>query len=377
MRLLTARFLIIIVTLISPFTVVSDANTIEEDEILYHMAQQDGRVNMLRRRYATDEATMSDIETRDRQLAWYPGDPRAAWFISFPESGVQTFLHLIHLSTQRSTATNYGHLIMRRDGTFYAAFEDSQEVYENGPVYYAPYLIKKMPYVATQTHGTGYCLFCHPKKYYYGNFFWKSANGTKLLNGKRVTLQYNAEQVKKMIHLIRDPYDTVVARFFSYVSLKQASKQRYSLNADGFRLWCKDQNDTFEAADLAWLPAKLRGFAKNVPCRQEFVKYALFHSNVWKMFRFHRIERLSVKYDDYFYDVAGTVEKVNDFLGLRTLPNVALPKNILKRPLWEYSNFYTLAERDLIERLLRNMVTPALWPEIREYTPRYVLGDKK
>lgn len=392
MKSWNASLLTIITTLLIPHVLATDEYTIEEDEIMYHEVNNEDTRNKIESSFANHEDMIYSVEKEQndffnktknqiRNLAWYPGNPRAVWFISYPESGVPYFLHLIHASTGRSTATNYGHLLMRRDGSFYGSNDPSVEIYENGPVYYAPYLIKKMPNVAVRTHATGYCLFCHPKQYYYGggskNFFWMSAYGTKIGPKKtRVKMQYNAEQVKKMIHLIRDPYDTVVDRFFSYVNLKPASKGRYSLDATGFRLWCKDQNDTFEVADMAWLPAKLRSFAKDVPCRQEFVKYALFHSNVWKMSRFQGIDRLNVKYDDYFYNLEATVDRVNSYLELKPLPNVVLPKK-LKRPLWEYSNYYTLAERDLIERLLRNMVTPSVWPFIRDYTPRYVLGEIK
>jgi len=355
------------------------ANSIEQEYLTsgleYHLGEEFEQLEESANEEEQQEDFSLVITTRenpsDRSLAWSPGEPKTAWFMSFPGSGVAYFMHLIHVTTGRSTATNYGHSIMRRDGSFYKARGTSTSIYQNGPVYLAPYLVKKMSYVATRTHGDGYCLVCHPNKYFYSNLFWKSASGVQMRNGKPVSLQYDASQVKRMIHLIRNPFDVVVSRFHSHVggmkrgATKPDLSSRYPLNPAGFKKWCKDQDTTYEKVELAWLPARIRGFSKYVPCRQEFMKYALFNTKVSKMAHARGIETLIVTYDAYFTDLGGTVKKVNNFLQLPTLPAVNPPRKKIQK----FPEYYTVAEKGIVQRLLKNLIVPPLWPVMQLYMP--------
>merc|ERR1712150_20635 len=99
------------------------------------------------------------------------------------------------------TATNYGHILLKDDGKFERS-TNSVHIYPNGPVWYNLDLGIPEESVATRSHGTGYCLFCPPKQYYYGNFWWKSSSGVRMVNGTRTALQYTPKDIKKMIHLI-------------------------------------------------------------------------------------------------------------------------------------------------------------------------------
>lgn len=310
-----------------------------------------------------------------RNLAWTEGNPQAIWMMSFPESGAHHVMDIIQKSSGMATATNYGHIILREDGKFQRS-DHNEHIYQNGPVWYNNDMERPTKYVATRTHGTGYCLFCHPKEYYFGNFWWKSASGLRMLNGKREALQYNPSDVKRMIHLIRDPYDNVVARFYSYIGLMNANRPdleietKFPLNEDGFKAWCKFQDDGFESADMKWLPVELRALAKEVPCRQEFVKYARFHSNVFLMARFRKIRFMMLRYEDYVKDQTGTIQRVNNFLEI-PVNNTEIPQTIVGDGIWNFRDFYTDEERVSIERLMRNLSQPPIWFHLSFYTPDF------
>jgi len=310
-----------------------------------------------------------------RKLEWEEGNPQAAWIMSYPESGIAHIMNIIQQSSHMATATNYGHILLKEDGTFERS-ENSVHIYENGPVWYNLDLEKPTKYVATRTHGTGYCLFCHPKQYYYGNFWWKSSSGVRIVDGARTFLQYNPKDVPKMIHFLRDPYDNVVARFSSYIGLMNANRpdlnieSRFPKNKDGFRKWCKLQDRGFQTVDLKWLPEELREMAKDVPCRQEFVKYARFHTNAFLMARFRKIEYMVLKYDEFAKDQSAAILKMNDFLGY-PVNNTDIKQTIPGDGIWNFEKFYTLEERKIIEKLLRNLSKPPIWYHIRDYTPDF------
>jgi len=312
----------------------------------------------------------NEAQQAERDLAWYPGDTKAAWFMSFPESGAPYFLHLMHMSSGLSTATNFGHLLMRSDGSLYLhENQDSVEIYENGPALYTDWLPHPKEYIATRTHGTGYCLFCHPKEYFYTDFFWGSAKGTKILNGKRAVLQYNAAQVDRMIHIVRDPFDNVVARFYSWVSLMRISQpntvQNYPLDANGFKSWCQAQDKGYEKVEMAWLPQRVRDIAKDVPCRQEFIKYARWHNNAFLLNRNKNIDTIIVKYEEYVDDMEKTVTRVNAHLNLpliRTDMQMRIDNGI-----HNFKGFYSDAEVKATTRFLRNLVFPSMWYHMQHY----------
>ena len=315
---------------------------------------------------------------RGRRLKWQEGDPKVAWIMGFPESGIAHMMNLIQQSSKTATATNYGHMLLQADGTF-AKSNHSEFVYNGGPVWYNLELEKPTDYVATRTNGFGYCLFCHPREYYYGNFWWKSSSGVYIdEQGKRKNLQYYPGDVKKMIHWIRDPFDNVVARFYSYIGLMNKSRpnlkieERFPLNETGFQLWCQIQDIGYEKVDLKWLPAELRELALNVPCRQEFIKIARFHSGAFLMARYREIEYKIFKYDDYPENQAKAIKEVNDFLGYPT--ETTDFKQRIRHGIWNFQSYFTDEQRTNATKLMRNLSRPAVWFYLRDYTPEFFGG---
>lgn len=321
-----------------------------------------------------EEFDMMEAPNLRRRLTWTEGSIRPAWILSFPESGVAHIMNILQQSSNRRTATNYGHLFLQSDGTF-ARSGQSAPLYPNGPSWYNMELLPPTIYAGTRSHGTGYCLFCHPRDYSNGNFWWKSASGVQMNDGRRQRLQYNPQDVKRMIHLIRDPYDNVVARFYSYIGLMNINRpdlnieDTFPLTEKGFRDWCKFQDRGFEQVELKWLPENLRAIAKDVPCRQEFVKWARFHTNAFLMARAREIDYMVLRYEDYVKDQSGTIERVNNYLNY-PVENLDIPQTITGDGIWNFRNFYTDDERLAIEKLIRNLSIPPVWFHLQYYTPQ-------
>lgn len=295
-----------------------------------------------------------------RELIWVPdkGEPQTLWFMSFPESGVTYFMHLIHVTTGQRTATNFGNVEMNSEGVLYPVNEDSVPIYENGPIWLTDRLDKPEKYAVTRTHGTGYCLFCAPKGYFYGDFKWKAASGTKIRNGQRVPLHYNPYQVNRMIHLIRDPYDNIVARFYSFIGLMRVQKKfaavdRYPLTGSGFQTWCKAQDDAFLKLDMYFIPKRVRKLAANVPCRQEFVKLVRFHNKAYFLAQRNDIDNIVIKYEDYVENTQETIRKVNNFAEYPTINDN--PEIVMKLGKGMFNSHWTIDQKIKAGNFMKNI----------------------
>lgn len=60
-----------------------------------------------------EEFDMMEAPNLRRRLTWTEGSIRPAWILSFPESGVAHIMNIIQQSSNRRTATNYGHLFLQ------------------------------------------------------------------------------------------------------------------------------------------------------------------------------------------------------------------------------------------------------------------------
>ena len=146
--------------------------------------------------------------------------PMVAWLMSFPNSGTSYTLHLLREVTNTTTATNYGLEGDIKDEPSVPVHEGN----ENGPFLELIRTIKtKIPprYILTKTHCTGFCADCDPTSFIETprSFQMGCLSGRKGIQGKNgkgmrtVPVRYEADFVKKTVHLIRSPLDNIVARF--------------------------------------------------------------------------------------------------------------------------------------------------------------------
>jgi len=325
----------------------------------------------------------SDPNNRKKSKWRGPNDRDVAWIAAFPGSGQMYIMHLIQLSSGRSTATNYGHTTMKLDGSLEAAVDNSVPIYrtypslpdDRGPVYLTKELPKPDKYVATLTHGSGYCLFCEPKEYFYTNFPRLASKGSKMENGRYVDIRYECESVDRMVQVIRDPFDNIVVRFYSYIELVSKRnpyiKKKYPPNKHGFQKWCQHQDDRFEEMDLNWIKPEDRDLAMKIPCRQEFIKYARFHSNAYLVSVRENKERLVVKYEDYATNLKSTVHRVNDFIRYHTVKDDMLWEG--ESGIWTYEDYYTMTDKQNIASFLKRNIHREVWVHVRKYTPYFFL----
>ena len=87
-------------------------------------------------------------------------------------------------------------------------------------------------------------------------------------------VQYDYLLVKRVVHLLRSPFENIVSRFFHEIKIHSASKdtaflQKYPKSPKGFRAWCSDTDTKWKFHEItAWGRDFFRA-AQGVPCHGE------------------------------------------------------------------------------------------------------------
>lgn len=302
--------------------------------------------------------------------------------MSYPETGIVLFMHLMQSSSGYTTATNYGNVVMNEEGGL-SGTTDSHPVYPDGPSLYSPDLALPEEFIAVRTHAKGFCFWCFPHQYDFADAFYEeAAKGFRKTGGKLEEYTYDPNDVKKMIHLIRDPFDTVVARFYSYLQMvknnqisqlssdSEWGRSDFKFNAVDFKRWCARMDGTFYNAEMDALDGDQKTRGGRIPCRQEFMKIIGFHNNVMKIQREHSMERFTVKFEQYVQNTDRTVGRVNEFLHYPTNTS-GMTTGFGRSGVWMFKSFFTAQDRRNISNFLRYESDSQFWPHIKMYTSFY------
>lgn len=180
------------------------------------------------------------------------------WLLSFPNSGTTYTLHLIQEITNTTTATNYG---KEQVGSTTSIPINPNE--PNGPYYRSPELNPPRNESSTNNHSvssskrnitTPYVLtksHCEPHHIDITKeqFAKSCSTGDRKINRefqKHIHYNYLNANIQKVIHLIRNPFDNIVARM--HYEQKKWIKQNtsddiehltfFTNTIEGFGLWC-------------------------------------------------------------------------------------------------------------------------------------------
>lgn len=240
----------------------------------------------------------------NRSFCFFHCDKKIAWLMSFPNSGTTYTIANTEQISMLSTATNYAVECVQTNVL--------QPLYSYGyksPFLFNPNLELPDEYVLTKTHCTGYCDHCH-HSYLVQNF-------ETFIDGCRTyTLQrecgtnqdkYSLWHVKKYIHLVRDPFDNIMARKHLGVSERrkegyadrtkrtfdEAFLSKFDDSSGGLTAWCEFMDELFhtdsgggpssddddeddedgEVRTVEMLSEETLAIMKDVPCHSEWFRY--------------------------------------------------------------------------------------------------------
>jgi hypothetical protein len=387
-------------------------------------------------------------------------DPQIAWLASFPNSGTSFTLTMVARATNTSFATNYG-----LEANYGLRDTPSLSIYPRhpeGPFMPDPvtsYHHRKLPYgryVITKTHCGGYCFNCGPKEYAYGykkndndvtasistnetapiasqlvipqlppplSFLQDCASGHAVdHDGDLIDVSYPPERVSRVLHLIRNPFHNVIARYHlerkHHRDANTTKDQQWLIehpdNGTGMSLFCQeldtiqrrgDEESDFFLSDYflkkdaeeddikvsfkrrndgdhhdATTPGSpsstsisdWKNIINNVPCRGDFFRYVQWHNLLHESLDYlpYKLPVLTVYYEDYqqpqFMD---TAHSILEFLELEAVPgdkrgNIKWAKFESRT---DYDDFFTHEQKGSIELFLNEISSYRVWGEIQHY----------
>ena len=222
----------------------------------------------------------------NESLTWPSG---VAWLMSFPNSGTSYTLHTVRELTNTTTATNYGLEGDIKD-------EESVPVFKGEVGVDGPFLelirgrTTNLPkLIITKTHCGGYSYSFNPEHYIVTprKFLREclfSQRGIRSDDNamERHPVWYKPDLVKKVVHIIRDPFDNVVARFhLDRYGKADSWLKKYPANKLGFQTWCKVlDDDNMMLMKNKFVDKDLKNALTPIPCRAEFFRYVQWHNMV-------------------------------------------------------------------------------------------------
>lgn len=333
---------------------------------------------MLQNSLLTSRQQMTDVvsETNDhhkklKKTATTPDSntlsSKLAWLITYPNSGTTFTLSLLESVTNYSTATNYmvDHKVLPRP---------IFPVYRNQPK--GPFYRRTLPLPNTTVLVKSHC---HSNVPLPGELdgienFVHGCSETKLLGklGGTIIKHYNISLVDKVVHLIRNPFDNLIANF--HHANKNASDSPEAFRRECFAQRHHQQQQDIkrrmanDASDVSSLPGDYnnhvyKAFLPGSPCYNRLVSYITWHNNAFQLPAFlGGIQSLVLYYEDYERDLEGTTQKLLEFLDL-SIQGELLPF----RPRHYNDDYFFAKERQSIKALARQMASVETWNAIERY----------
>ena len=317
---------------------------------------------------SSSSGTVTHIRSINGESPWFallPDDeytPHIVWLLTMPNAGTAFAMTLVQRATNHMMATNYGD-----DVTSEGAY--SLSIYPRhvqGPYWTGlgasklGLTVRTLPedYVMVQTH----CLqtsttrtlddFMDDCRQTYG----RTAPDASVLQ----TYHYPTERVKKVIHLVRNPYKQIVANFVQeYKERDTEWRKTHSNNNEGLVQWCHEQADT--DMDSINYPRDLYNEMQGTTCHTQVAQYVEWHNMAIRMETKLQLETLVVHYEDF--NATATLDKMVDFLKLEKVmtPSQKIPADD------DYDAYFTSAQREEIRHLVKIMAMPETWRRVKQY----------
>jgi len=202
---------------------------------------------------------------------------------------------------------------------------------------------------------------------------------------------YNTTRILKVVHLVRNPFDNIVARM--HLGVKQKRREgtvgenilsRFNNSIQGVRAWCDYVDEVFhDESSLYKHDGAFRGkpsdasvrnvtisnatmeLMGNTSCHSEIFRYVQWHSLAIDVYR-RKLRTISdgyvVYYEDYAQDLTRASQTLGDFL---ELPIVRDPLPFESGKV--YTHCFTTEERIQMSRLIRALATPDCWSMLSRY----------
>lgn len=318
-----------------------------------------------------------------------PDKPDVVWLMSFPNSGTSYTISNTERVTNYSTASNYAGdwqdyvppaaaAAASSNGHIHHGHDHHQHLSYDGPFVHRPALGLPPTSLLTKTHCGGYCDDCRPVGYVVESakaFREACCRGELLLpngNNRTISTEYSPHVVRKAVHLIRSPYNNLIARLHLAVKrrkrlgmLDNETLAQFSHSREGYLAWCK-YVDTKHATILEktkLISRETKALMKELPCQGDWFRYVQWHNRAIEVTQQLQIPVHYLYYEDYSSHYNETLHGLLDFLEL--LPAVNEPLAFVRGK--TYLDLYSAQEIQAASRFVRAMATPDCWNVLKRY----------
>ena len=229
-------------------------------------------------------------------------------------------------------------------------------------------------YILTKTHCAGYCDDCPPRGFIstVSSFERGCRTGEKLgENGEqRVKAVYSSDIPKKAVHLIRNPFDNLIARL--HLAVKRRKKlgwteeqlASFTHSRDGYLAWCEylDNRIGERIQRTSLINSTAKELFRALPCYADWYRYVQWHNLAIETTDRLHLPVHYLYYENYTSSYDDTVDSLFGFLELRKAK-----KPLPFIPGKTYLHFFSDDEARAAARLVEHMASPACWKLIGHY----------
>ena len=297
--------------------------------------------------------------------------PQVIWLMSFPNSGTTYTNKLVQGISQTTTATNYGAEQSGRK----TSIPMSPDLPDGPFLRWPDWNYSK--YILTKTHCGGYCIKCSPRRYVLNaaQFEAECRTGNKRVNRTEITTPqaYPASLPKKAVHVIRNPFDNLVARLHHQRktwekenTTKSEHLKLFQSTEEGFRKWCSfvDYSSApTHISDLKVFDNTTMDLFEQAPCASDVYRWTQFHNLALEVTK----DRLHIPVQTIHYEAYANrfEETVHDLLEFLELPSVSEAPPFIRGK--EYPDYFSDEDRYHVAKLVQHLSTNKTWPFLKHY----------
>jgi Sulfotransferase domain len=292
--------------------------------------------------------------------------PKVVWLMSFPNSGTTYTLKYIQGATETTTATNYG-------SNEQVGFDNSIPVHPeipSGPFFRYPNRSHPERYILTKTHCESNSL---APPYNASQFAGACCTGNRNVNNVSHVTTYPQSQVVAAVHLIRNPFDNIVARMHykqtewskSQDPKDQELAELMSLSPQGLSLWCLYLNFTeFKQTRRSFSASFWDTYMEPIPCAMEFYRYFRWHDLAVTTSSALPRPTMILYYENYTSTYDATTQELLNFLQLQRSETGVPPQFVLGKT---YTDWFTMEVHQNVQRLASVLLSNATWMLLQHY----------
>ena len=180
-------------------------------------------------------------------------------------------------------------------------------------------------------------------------------SGNRIVNDTKVDVTYDFDVPKRAIHMIRNPFDNIVARLhleqkrWGRMDGREGQLEMFNATKEGFRAWCytMDSLSVSKERGSHFIDDELWEIAREVPCHGELVRYTWWHNYAIELTRRTDIPVHVLFYEDYAENWENTVEQLLQFLSLSPAPGAEAWEFIVGK---HYEDYFESHEVDKVRQ---------------------------